>query len=74
MYKYLTVKEKLYHVDLGSYTSYGIECINRESGAVVVKVSDVSLDKSFVKSLASRFTRLKLSPIHLQDAVEDALL
>ncbi len=73
MYKYLIVKEKLFHEDIGPYKSYGIICVERESCAVVSKISDVSCDKSFVKSLAKKFTRLKLSPFHFLDAVEDAL-
>lgn len=70
MYKYRTIKEKLFHEDIGVYTSYGIICINRKTKAVVAKISDVSCNKHFVKSLAKKFTRHNLSPAHFPDAVE----
>ncbi len=73
MYKYLTIKEKLFHEDVGKYTSYGIVCINAETGEQVDKISDVSVERDFVTALAEKFTRHSLSPLHFFDAVVDAL-
>lgn len=73
MYKYLTVKEFLYHEDIGAYASYGIVCIEKKTGAELTKISDVSCDKSFVKSLSRKFTRLRLEPSNLFNAVELAI-
>ena len=73
MYKYLTVCERLFHKDIGSYVSYGILCINEETGAVVSKISDVSTKRSFVLRLSKKFTEKELSPCHFFDAVEDSL-
>ncbi|MBQ7333804.1 MAG: hypothetical protein IJW38_05605 [Clostridia bacterium] len=73
MYKYLTVCEKLFHEDIGNYTSYGIICINNETGAIVLKISDVSTERAFVLALAEKFTASSLSPCHFLEAVEDEL-
>ena len=70
MYKYLTVKEKLFHEDIGAYISYGIICIDKETKREISKVSDVSTRKAFVKALAKKFTRLTLSPDNLLSAIE----
>ena len=68
---YRTVKEKLYHRDVGDYTSYGIEAV--QGGEVIAFVSDVSVNETFVTSLSELFTKEQLSPMHLQDAIEDNL-
>ena len=73
MYKYLTVKENLFHIDIGPYAAYGIVCIDRKTKRVIAKISDVSVKKSFVKNLARKFTRLSLPPEKLLAAVEIAL-
>ena len=36
-------------------------------------VSDVSVNETFVTSLSELFTKEQLSPMHLQDAIEDNL-
>ena len=70
MYKYLTVKEKLFHKDIGPYISYGIRCIDKKTKREITKISDVSTRKAFVKALAKKFTRLTLSPDKLLSAIE----
>ena len=73
MYKYKIIKENLFHRDIGSYVSYGIVCIEKKTRKQVSKISDVSSNKAFVKSIAKRFTRSRLDPSNLLDAVELAL-
>ena len=73
MYKYKTVKETLFHEDIGFYVSYGIICIEKKTGARISKVSDVSCDKAVVKALVKKFKRLRLEPSNLLEAVELAL-
>ena len=73
MYKYLAVKERLYHVDLGYYKSYEIVCVDTASKMTVERISDVSSNKAFAKSLARKFTEMQLSPLHFRSAVEDAI-
>ena len=73
MYKYLTICERLFNEEVGTYTSYGIICINCESETVVSQISDVSLSRDFVINLSEKFTQHALAPIHFLDAVEDAL-
>ena len=69
----MTIKEKLFHEDIGPYVSYGIICIDKKAKREISKVSDVSLNKAFVKALAKKFTRLSLSPENLLSAIEAAL-
>lgn len=54
--------------DCGSYVTYGIEYLGQEER---VAVSDISLDKDEVQSLADLCNELELDPIHLLDVAED---
>ena len=67
MYLYKTVKEKLFHVDIGFYTSFGIKvfCNGKEVGFV----SDVSVDEAFVSEIARQCNYMQLKPKYLQDVV-----
>ena len=71
MYRYIAVKEKLYHKDIGTYTSYGIKAF--KDGKEVGFVSDVSVDRDFVEELVELCNTEQLDPIHLFDVVEDAI-
>lgn len=71
MYRYKAVKEKLFHCDIGTYVSYGIKAF--ADGVEVAFISDVSVDKLFVKRLAKRYTKWQLEPSCLLEAVENAL-
>ena len=71
LYKYITIQGVFYHPDIGTYTSYGLKAMRE--GKEILAIPDVSLNKEFVESLATRCTDLQLDPIHLFDVVEDAL-
>ena len=71
MYKYITIKEIFENPEIGTYTSYGLKAMLGEEE--IISISDISLDKAFVDSLASSCTDLQLDPIHLLEVVEDAL-
>ncbi len=69
MYKYLTVCEKLFREDIGTYTSYGIISIREEDSAIARKISDVSVERDFVVALAEKFNEINLEPQKLLEAV-----
>ena len=52
--------------------SYGIRVLDFR-GQVIASVSDVSVDKDLVDKLCYLWTRYELSPIHLEDAIEEVL-
>mgnify|MGYP000261821289 CR=1 FL=1 len=55
--------------------SYGIRAEVQENGICTYAtfLPDISCDKDFVEALAQRFITGQLSPMHLLDAVLDAL-
>lgn len=72
---YLPFEETLPDDSSGAYTAFGLQCWQIEIGHKTLKaaVPDISCEKSFVVSLARQFTHFQLSPLHFQDAVEDAV-
>jgi len=50
-----------------------LDCKHRPSPALAL-VPDISVDRTFVEHLAELYTAYQLDPVHLLDAVEDALL
>ena len=75
MFLYQVINETLYHVDIGSYISYGLRVIFLSYGIYkeVQKISDISTDEKKVALLAELCTKNQLSPIHLLDVIEDFL-
>ena len=67
---YSTVSQQLYSADLGLYHTYGIKV---EGYMQTYILSDVSLRREAAEQMVSLFNRYQLSPLHLQDAVEDML-
>ena len=72
MIYYHPLREILQSEALGIYESYGIQIFDSK-GNVIKKVSDVSVNKDFVETLCRKLTRYQLSPIHLEDILEDLL-
>ncbi|MBQ4327978.1 MAG: hypothetical protein IJC32_06160 [Clostridia bacterium] len=60
------------------YTTYGIVaralCGSEQNSVTVASVPDISTDMAEVDALVARCNRLALSPVHLNDVVEDFLL
>lgn len=58
-------------------TAYGIAAYSdsKDDGTatVIARICDLSWDRERVKQLVKRCNRLRLSPIHLHDVVEDFL-
>jgi hypothetical protein len=68
--QYLPFREELHSDDIGTYVSYGIRVLDSQ-GNMIESISDVSVDKNFVTELCYLWTRYQLSPIHIQDILED---
>lgn len=66
------VENRMNHLDIGEYTSFGIAA--HGSASVDVVVYDISTDRQFVEELVQRFEAEQLAPEHLRDAVEDAII
>ena len=77
MYVYCCCTERRISAELGSYYCFGLvaQKLNCKDGTVkeAAFLSDISLDRMFVERLARLFTDYQLDPVHLLDAVEDAL-
>lgn len=73
-YQYRILEEVLFHPDIGTYLTFGIQCYLQNPKKLVAALSDISTDKAFVQNLAQKFTDGQLYPIHLLDVIEDALL
>lgn len=74
-WQYQPVKKEFFHPDGGTYFSYGLQvyrCQNQLREPVAY-IDDISVCQNFVEDLALRFTVHQLSPVHLHDAVIDAL-
>lgn len=69
---YRPFKEILRSEDLGTYVTYGIRIVDSNRGEIG-RVSDVSVNETFVADLCRRLTRYRLSPIHLADVLDDEL-
>ncbi len=49
---YIGYAENIFSDEIGSYSSYGIQCLDTEqgeNGSILAELSDVSKDYSFVK-------------------------
>lgn len=72
MYKYIATKEEYYDCDIGYYDSYSIITLD-DWGNIVAKVDDVSSDRDFIRKVLDFFGCLRISPIHLQEAVVELI-
>ena len=70
-YEYVAVEECIDDEETGGYISFGISAYYR--GEQVAHVSDVSTDNEAVCRLVERCNEAALSPMHLEDVVEDFL-
>lgn len=76
MYRYSIIKEKLHTPDLGDYVSYGIcaYLISENKNIEIAHISDVFLEKDDAVNFINLCNQLKLDPVHLNDAIENALM
>ena len=71
MTEYRVFSERRYDREIGEYEAFGIAAT--ESGEVVFSVGDISDSFEEVSALAALFNAEELSPLHLENAVEDFL-
>ena len=69
--RYYVIREILECEEIGKYKAYGIEL--REKGMVLRRVSDVFRTYKSAWRFCRRCNRFRLSPEHLDDAIEDAI-
>lgn len=76
MYEYCVEKEVLYNYQLGRYVSYGIGVylVKEKSRKRLEYVSDVFLSEKEALSFVRLCNSLDLEPVHLPEAIEEALL
>ncbi|MDR2646804.1 MAG: DUF6514 family protein [Oscillospiraceae bacterium] len=69
--QYAVVMTKGHNPDVGTYDTYGL--IAMFNGKPVRFAPDVSVNRRKVETLAIKFNRIQLSPVHLLDVLEDLL-
>ncbi len=71
------ISEEIYELGGEMRRSYGIvgyaDADEEKSHAIVVSARDVSCEKEAVETLAALCNRLGISPLHLDDVVDDFL-
>lgn len=71
------VVEKTDSSQSNTRTSYGIAAYTNgtvnDEFAVIAAIHDITTDRNALTTLVTQCNRLKLSPIHLRDIVEDFL-
>ncbi len=72
-HSYRLVKGFVYDEENKEYVTYGIEAVD-PFGRVVKSFSDVFFDKAKAEHLVTLCNSEKLSIIHLEDVVEDAIV
>lgn len=64
---YAIVEEKLYLEDVGSYTTFGIQCQDGQF------ISDVCTERERLEAFVQSLNDSGLEPVQLEDAVTDFL-
>lgn len=72
-WEYHIIPETCSHPDCGTYHTYGIQAFSCQNEQLqpITGVHDVSTKQEFVERLAKLFTEHQLSPVHLQEVIED---
>ena len=75
LWHYQPIKTSQFHPDTGFYITYGLQLYQNENGILIplIILPDISTNLDFVENLALTFTVNQLSPLHLYDAVLDAM-
>ncbi|MDO4270684.1 MAG: DUF6514 family protein [Eubacteriales bacterium] len=73
--RFVPVEETLYSPEIGTYHSFGIRALEKQSGKWVETafVSDVCCERAFVDRLAEQCRQRQVAPCHLLDVVLDGL-
>lgn len=75
MFLYLVLEQTLWSEDVGCYRTYGIECweLVQQEKRHIISISDISGEEKSVESLAELWTLYQLHPVHIRDALDNAL-
>ena len=65
-------QDQLKDEDIGRYISYGIDVVENE--AVLRSVKDITTDEARLSGLVDLCNKLQLSPVQLDDVIEDFLV
>lgn len=71
--QYVMVPQARYAQGIGLYVSYDIVAYDFTKRDIVAMTPDVTADRNTALRIVGKFNRYQLSPIHLQDAIDDAL-
>lgn len=76
MYQYALIKEQKISADNCGYQAYGIAAfaVHENYSQEIMHISDISTDKERLSLLIEKCNRLKVSPIHLKEIIEDFIL
>ena len=71
--QYIMVPQARYAQGIGLYVSYDIVAYNAIKRDIVAIALDVTADRNTALRIVGQFNRYQLSPIHLEEAIDDAL-
>ena len=69
--EYELLEEQFTDPESGVYTAYGV--VVKIDGQIFCSISDVFLDLAFAEQMISMCNKQNLSPVHLDDLIEDIL-
>ena len=71
--QYVMVPQARYAQGIGLYVSYDIVAYDSTKRDIIAIAPDVTADRNSALRIVGQFNRYQLSPIHLEEAIEDAL-
>ena len=71
--QYVMVPQARYAQGIGLYVSYDIVAYDSTKRDIVAMAPDVTADRNTALHIVGKFNRYQLSPIHLKEAIDDAL-
>lgn len=73
MYYYLITHNTFHAEDTGKYQAFGI-AVYDEASQIIKQINDITTDEMAIRQLIKQCNQLRLSPLHLEDIVDDFLL
>lgn len=71
--QYIMIPQARYAQGIGLYVSYDIVAYDSTKRDIIAIAPDVTADRNTALRIVGQFNRYQLSPIHLEEAIEDAL-
>nr|WP_325196355.1 DUF6514 family protein [uncultured Oscillibacter sp.] len=73
-YQYIMISSLKYATGIGTYASYDIAAFDIFHRRIDDIVFDVTADRNKALRIIEKFNRYQLSPIHLEEAILDAIV